>query len=71
MTDDPIITMLHAERLRQGLSQRQVGELIGHTSYGSIYAWEAGVTSPTLRNLRRWAEALGVDLQARSRGGAP
>lgn len=65
---DPVIHQLRSERMGRGLSQREVGELIGNTSYGSIYNWECGVNSPTLQNLRIWAEALGYEVVLQRRG---
>jgi len=59
---DPIAAALRAERLRRGLSLRQVGELMGHNSHQTVWQWEHGTNSPLLVSLRDWATALGYDL---------
>ena len=59
---DPIVTALHRERLRQGLSQTALAQRMGLTTYGTISEHERGVNNPTLALLRRWSAALGYDL---------
>lgn len=58
---DPIVAELAAERRRQGLSQRAVGRMLG-TSSATVNAWERGLASPVLSNLREWAGVLGHTL---------
>lgn len=60
-TVDPVIRDLVSERLRQGLSQRDVVHRID-CSPSSVSQWERGITSPTLTKLRDWADALGMNL---------
>lgn len=60
---DPLVVLLAETRERARLSQRQVGRVMG-TSTASLSVWERGTAQPTLRNLRAWCEALGLDLIA-------
>lgn len=46
-------------RLRAGMTQRQLGGLIGRTE-GAISRWEAGERSPRANELPAIARALGV-----------
>lgn len=59
---DPIVAELRAERRRRGLSQTQVGTLIGRRSYQTVWQWESGTNDPGLSSVREWAAALGFDL---------
>lgn len=57
---------LKAERERRGLSQRQVGEMLGHTGGAAqqiIFRWETGAREPNASNLAAWADALGMALE--------
>lgn len=58
---DPIVEVLRAARLAQGLS---VKELAARSRVGAstIYDWEVGTRDPSLYLLRRVAEALRVAL---------
>jgi DNA-binding transcriptional regulator YiaG len=58
---DPVIRALVTERVRRGMSQRDVVHILDCSS-ASVSQWERGVTSPTLTKLRAWAEALGMSL---------
>ena len=58
---DPVIRALVSERLRRGMSQRDVVHAVGCSS-ASVSQWERGISSPTLAKLRAWAEALDMDL---------
>lgn len=44
-------------RVKKGLTQRQLGDLIG-VSYRTIYQYEAGRREPSLKVLRALANAL-------------
>lgn len=57
---------LKAERERRGLSQREVGELMGlapSAAQGAIARWETGTREPSATNLAAWAAALGMALE--------
>lgn len=49
-------------RLRKGLSQRQLADLVGNNQ-GAIARWEQPICSITLDSLRRVAEALEVEIK--------
>lgn len=51
-------------RLKRGLSQSDLAELIGYTNYGAINRWENQKAEPTLDVLDKIAEALKVDPRA-------
>lgn len=59
---DPIVTALHRERVRQGLSQTALAQRMGLETYGTISEHERGVNLPNLHLLRRWSSALGLDV---------
>jgi transcriptional regulator with XRE-family HTH domain len=59
---DPIIVTLRAERERLGLTQTDVAQLVGRKTYQTVHQWERGLNTPTLANLRTWANSLGFDL---------
>lgn len=64
-TLERLIAPLKAERERRGLSQREVGELMGLASagaQGAIGRWELGTREPSASNLAAWADALGMKL---------
>lgn len=62
---DPLVTALTARRIYLGLTARQVAEA-ARLSTGSISEWERGRHTPNLTSLRRWAAALGVELETRA-----
>ena len=62
---DDLIRLLTEERVRQGLSQREVTRRMG-TSSASLSIWERGISSPTLSRLHAWAAALGLRLRLRA-----
>lgn len=53
--------LLRAERRGRGLSQAQVGELVGVYS-SVISSWERGRRDITLSSLVAWAAALGFEI---------
>lgn len=61
-TGDPILDLLKVEREVRGWSQQQLAEEIGRSSYQTIFQWESGSASPTLRCLRDWTRALGFEI---------
>lgn len=61
---DPVIRALVTERIRRGMSRRDVVHTSGCSS-ASVSQWERGVSSPTLAKLRAWAEALDMTLDVR------
>lgn len=66
MEKDPIIELLRAERLRRGLSQRDLAALV-RTTQSTISHVERGDHGVHLSTARRWCAALGFDLVALSR----
>jgi len=70
-TGDPILDTLRAARVRQGLSQQEVGQMIGRQTYQSIQAWENATNSPSLDNLRAWAASLGYSVELVDRSVTP
>jgi transcriptional regulator with XRE-family HTH domain len=59
---DPIVGILRRERAIQGHTVRSLSTLAGIGSSAPISEWENGHHEPTLTNLRRWANALGLDV---------
>lgn len=65
-TLDALTAPLKAERERRGLSQREVGEMMGlapSAAQGAIARWELGTREPSASNLAAWADALGMKLE--------
>lgn len=58
---DPIVLQLAEERIRRGLSQREVAELAGVTQ-SAVSEWETGAVVARVDSLRRHAAALGFRL---------
>lgn len=58
---DPLIAQLRQCREDQGLSQGRVAEL-ARINRQAISLGECGKSAPTLRTLRLWTAALGVEL---------
>lgn len=50
---------LKALRVRKGLSQEQLGKLIG-VGYGAVSKWETGKTDPRFDKVSKLAKALDV-----------
>lgn len=63
---DPIVATLTFARIYAGLSQAAVARQVG-TVQSAVSDWETGRSKPNLDSLRRWCEALQVDLVARYR----
>lgn len=61
---DPVAVALAAARRTQGLTLADVSQrLCGSDSARTqLSLWERGLAWPTLHSLRRWADALGLDL---------
>ena len=57
-----LVRDLRDARVSQGLSQRQVADLMG-VGQPEISMWETGVHAPTLRTLCNWANVLGVKIE--------
>lgn len=64
---DPLITALTRRRYDRGLTQVVVAGLSGMTQTNLARA-ERGVSEPRLSTLRRWADALDVDLTITPKG---
>lgn len=58
---DPAIATAAARRRRTGMTQQTVASAIG-TSQSAISELESGTTAPTIRLVRRYLRALGLDL---------
>ena len=59
---DPIVSVLRIERIRQGLSLKELAYAMGRQSPQTIWQWESGTNYPRLDNLRQWADALGFEV---------
>ncbi len=55
---DPLLVSLRTRRLELGISQAALAVTLA-TRQEAISEWERGYYSPTLRTLRKWADALG------------
>lgn len=55
------VQMIIEVRLKKGLTQKELAEKMG-TKQSAISRLERGVANPSLHFLRKWAEALGVEL---------
>lgn len=60
---------LRRARLRAGLSQAQLAELVGVSGRARVSLWERGVEQPGVAAAPRLAAALGVDVAALYRAG--
>ena len=60
---DPLVDQLRARRVALGLNQRVFAQLVG-ASQSQVSETECGLTSPRLRTLRRWCDALDLHLVA-------
>ena len=58
---DPLVALLRERREGLGWTQRQLGERMG-VGNTTISELECGAASPTRWTLRRWADALDVNL---------
>lgn len=56
---DDFVDELRQARLRLGVGQREVAEMVGVTQ-GSLANWEKHHRPPTAEHLQAWASALGV-----------
>ncbi|MBO5528150.1 MAG: helix-turn-helix transcriptional regulator [Bacilli bacterium] len=56
-----VVTQLKEERLRQGLSQKQLAERCGKAQ-PAIARIEGGLASPSIKNFERVCRALGMEL---------
>lgn len=56
--------ILREQRLRQGLTAKQVAEHIG-VPHSMLSDWEAGTGTPSLRRATYWCELLGYELWPR------
>jgi transcriptional regulator with XRE-family HTH domain len=56
------MTSLRDLRVRQGLTQKQLAELIS-VSERTIIHWEMGSASPSFESLQRLYEVFGADVQ--------
>lgn len=58
---DEIIDILVRERVNKKLSQNDIAIAIGK-SKRTVQNWEAGVGSPTIEDVVKWVDAVGIDL---------
>jgi DNA-binding XRE family transcriptional regulator len=61
-TTDPLVERLKARRMELNLSQSAMARTLG-TTQSAVSEIEAGLTSPTLRTLRKWSAVLSVDIE--------
>jgi transcriptional regulator with XRE-family HTH domain len=59
---DPVMAVVRAQRLAQGLSLQRLAALIG-SGYSNLSLAERGGQSPTLHQLRKILGGLGLDLE--------
>jgi DNA-binding XRE family transcriptional regulator len=59
--DDDLIIELRDARIRRGLTEDQLGAILG-ISGESVREFEGLQTAPTLATIRRYAHALGVNI---------
>jgi transcriptional regulator with XRE-family HTH domain len=61
------VMALTQRRKDLGLTQRQVGALLGYnseqTGQAALAAWERGAREPGVASLEKWAAALGATLE--------
>ncbi|NQX22718.1 helix-turn-helix transcriptional regulator [Curtobacterium sp. VKM Ac-2852] len=62
VADLELINTIRAKRLERGLSQAELGRLIG-VSQATVSEFESGVTEPRLQTVRRYARALGIMIE--------
>lgn len=58
---DPILTQLRAYRLKIRMSQEELAIRAG-VDPSRVAQWERGANNVSLSTLRRWTDALGVDV---------
>lgn len=61
---------LREVRVKQGMTQAELGEKLGFSGNTAVYRFEAGVSSPSIEMLTKVAEVLAVDLHWLITGGA-
>lgn len=60
--DLDLINTLRKKRLERGLSQAELGRLVG-VSQATVSEFESGMTEPRMQTVRRYARALGVMIE--------
>ncbi len=60
----PLAVFLRTARVKAGLSQKQVSDLLGYRSAQFVSNWERGLTTPPGRTLRRLADIYGLPAEA-------
>lgn len=60
--DLELINTIRTKRLERGLSQAELGRLLG-VSQATVSEFESGVTEPRLQTIRRYARALGIMIE--------
>lgn len=65
---EPWCDTLRDERMGRRLTQRMVADLC-HVDVGTLTGWERGVNVKAMVKWRRWANALGYDIQLVRRDG--
>ena len=56
----PTAIAIREARKAKGLTQQQLGEIMGYASGLMISRWENGITAPNINNLIELASVLGV-----------
>ncbi|HTP77730.1 MAG TPA: helix-turn-helix transcriptional regulator [Rhizomicrobium sp.] len=62
VASSPLIRALRAARIDKRISQTTLGERMG-VSKERLCAWEIGRQGPLLKDLERWVDALGLEIE--------
>lgn len=61
--ENPIdLRALKKERIKQGITLYELADQV-HLSFEAVKGWESGRRLPTVTNLIRWCNSLGLTLQ--------
>lgn len=71
MRAQPFGEALAAARKQRGLSQRELGTLIGKADHQPVSHWERGLSHPSFEDLGKLATVFGVTLSELMDGVAP
>lgn len=63
---DPLVAELRKARLQRGLTLFDLAQHMP-VNLQMLSSWETGRTKPTLGSLRRWLDALNLDVQLKER----
>lgn len=63
----PIIRQLRTERVKAGLTQAKLAEVMGYDQT-TIHYWEVGKSRPSWCSFLNWTQSLGLELELRRNG---